>query len=85
VSENQIRGSRLRRAAQTTGAAAGVAAREATARAMLVGGEVAQLVASTRATYHRDAQALFEVTTAMMRSYHQHARIGRIRVPDAAR
>src|SRR5947199_3957294 len=38
MSEDEIRGSRLRRAASMTGAAAGVAAREATARAMLIGG-----------------------------------------------
>ena len=36
--EDEIRGSRLRRAASMTGAAAGVAAREAAARAMLLGG-----------------------------------------------
>jgi predicted unusual protein kinase regulating ubiquinone biosynthesis (AarF/ABC1/UbiB family) len=36
--DEEIRGSRLRRAASMTGAAAGVAAREATARAMLLGG-----------------------------------------------
>ncbi|HZU59934.1 MAG TPA: AarF/ABC1/UbiB kinase family protein, partial [Solirubrobacteraceae bacterium] len=37
--EEEIRGSRLRRAAAMTGAAAGVAAREAAARAMLLGGD----------------------------------------------
>ncbi len=36
--DDEIRGSRLRRAASMTGAAAGVAAREAAARAMLIGG-----------------------------------------------
>ena len=36
--DNEIRGSRLRRAAEMTSAAATVAAREAAARAMLVGG-----------------------------------------------
>ena len=36
--DDEIRGSRLRRATKMTGAAAGVAAREATARAMRVAG-----------------------------------------------
>jgi predicted unusual protein kinase regulating ubiquinone biosynthesis (AarF/ABC1/UbiB family) len=38
VGDDDVRRSRLRRAASMTGAAAGVAAREATARAMLLGG-----------------------------------------------
>ena len=38
VADNEIRGSRIRRAASMTGAAAGVAAREATARAIRLGG-----------------------------------------------
>ncbi|HEY1523109.1 MAG TPA: AarF/ABC1/UbiB kinase family protein [Solirubrobacteraceae bacterium] len=38
MGEDEVRRSRLRRAASMTGAAAGVAAREATARAMLIGG-----------------------------------------------
>jgi predicted unusual protein kinase regulating ubiquinone biosynthesis (AarF/ABC1/UbiB family) len=38
VGDDDVRRSRLRRAASMTGAAAGVAAREATARAMLIGG-----------------------------------------------
>ena len=38
MGEDEVRRSRLRRAASMTGAAAGVAAREATARAMLLGG-----------------------------------------------
>ncbi len=38
MGDDDVRRSRLRRAASMTGAAAGVAAREATARAMLIGG-----------------------------------------------
>jgi predicted unusual protein kinase regulating ubiquinone biosynthesis (AarF/ABC1/UbiB family) len=66
VSSDEIRGSRLRRAATMTGTAAGIAAREATARAIMVGGagsDTRRAAASRRQL--KSAQALVKVLGGM--------------------
>src|SRR5438270_10182780 len=62
MGENEIRSSRLRRAATMTGAAAGVAAREATARALRATGQSSETrqAAATRQQL-KSAEALVKV------------------------
>jgi predicted unusual protein kinase regulating ubiquinone biosynthesis (AarF/ABC1/UbiB family) len=66
LGDDEIRGSRLRRAATMTGTAAGVAAREAAARAMLVGGRDSE-ASRARASRQqlKSAQALVKVLGGM--------------------
>ena len=59
--DDEIRGSRLRRAATMTGTAAGIAAREATARAMLVGGGSDTRRAAASRQQLKSAHALVKV------------------------
>ncbi|HEY2771988.1 MAG TPA: AarF/ABC1/UbiB kinase family protein [Solirubrobacteraceae bacterium] len=62
--DEQIQASRFRRAAQMTGAAAGVAAREATARAMRLGGSDARRAAASRQQL-KSAESLVKVLGGM--------------------
>ena len=64
MGDNQIRGSRLRRAASMTGTAAGIAAREATARAMRVGGSEGRQAAASRRQL-KSAESLVKVLSGM--------------------
>jgi predicted unusual protein kinase regulating ubiquinone biosynthesis (AarF/ABC1/UbiB family) len=64
LAENQIRGSRLRRAATMTGTAAGIAARQATARAMRVGGSEGRRAAASRRQL-KSAESLVKVLGGM--------------------
>jgi predicted unusual protein kinase regulating ubiquinone biosynthesis (AarF/ABC1/UbiB family) len=64
VKNDEIKGSRLRRAAQMTGVAANVAAREATARAMSVGGTTGGREAAGRQQL-KSAEALVKVFGGM--------------------
>jgi predicted unusual protein kinase regulating ubiquinone biosynthesis (AarF/ABC1/UbiB family) len=66
LGDDEIRGSRLRRAATMTGTAAGVAAREAAARAMLVGGRDSE-ASRARASRQqlKSAEALVKVLGGM--------------------
>jgi predicted unusual protein kinase regulating ubiquinone biosynthesis (AarF/ABC1/UbiB family) len=64
LGDNQIRGSRLRRAASMTGTAAGIAAREATARAMRVGGSEGRRAAASRRQL-KSAESLVKVLGGM--------------------
>jgi predicted unusual protein kinase regulating ubiquinone biosynthesis (AarF/ABC1/UbiB family) len=64
MAEDEIRGSRLRRAASMTGTAAGIAAREATARAMRVGGSDTRRAAATRQQL-KSAESLVKVLGGM--------------------
>ena len=66
MADDEIRGSRLRRAATMTGTAAGIAAREATARAMRVGGRDSE-ASRARASRQqlKSAKALVKVLGGM--------------------
>jgi predicted unusual protein kinase regulating ubiquinone biosynthesis (AarF/ABC1/UbiB family) len=65
MSENEIRPSRLRRAATMTGTAAGVAAREATARAMTAGGSSDARRAAAARQQLKSARSLVKLFSGM--------------------
>ena len=65
LGDDEIRGSRIRRAAKLTGAAAGVAAREATARALLATGDSDARRASAGAQQLKSAKSLVKVFSGM--------------------
>jgi predicted unusual protein kinase regulating ubiquinone biosynthesis (AarF/ABC1/UbiB family) len=65
LSDDQIRGSRVRRAAQLTGAAAGIAAREATARAITATGDSDSRRAAASRQQLKSAKSLVKLFSGM--------------------
>src|SRR5882672_5959779 len=65
MAADEIQGSRIRRAARLTGAAAGVAAREATARAVLATGDGQARRAAAGGQQLKSARSLVKVFSGM--------------------